>query len=89
MQTSMHFMHLMCLHFTFLYFVDDHADVAMESASVGKGIEESFKEKMFFCICFIPTRCILRVVLTLKLIISMMINSCLKCSHFFNVLYGM
>ena len=44
----MHFMHLMCLHFTFLYFVDDHADVAMESASVGKGIEESFKEKMFF-----------------------------------------
>ena len=29
-------------------FVDDHGDVAMESASVGKGIEESFKEKMFF-----------------------------------------
>ena len=44
----MHFMHLMCLHFTFLYFVDDHADVAMESASVGKGIEESFKEKIVF-----------------------------------------
>ena len=71
----MHFMHLMCLHFTFLYFVDDHADVAMESASVGKGIEESFKEKMFFRNCFIPTWCIFRVVLTLKCIISMMINN--------------
>ena len=34
--------------FHIFYFVDDHGDVAMESASVGKGIEESFKEKMFF-----------------------------------------
>ena len=89
MQAPMHFMQLMCLHFIFLYFVDDHGDVAMESASVGKGIEKSFNEKMFFCICFIPTRCILRVVLTLKLIISMMINGCLKCLHFFNVFDGM
>ena len=89
----MHFMHLMCLHFTFLFLLMIMMMLLWRDLQVWEKELRSHSKKnvVFYCfaVALFQLNAYFCVILTLKCITTMMINNCLKMFSFFDLFHGM